>query len=417
MQKLLDKEMPEKPRRRFFGWWWFGLLLLPLAGYGSWYWQQQKEQAKKSQAIARQTPAVDTGNKSGLDDYALSAKSPEITEQTPAIPVSRFLTTNDVQSRQVNTTTILDHFSGTTANINSTNTTNPPTNNPQALEIYCLPAIIDAPTSNLPPALLPSPTAKSAALSKPVARSVSKTWAFGAITSIGSEQFNSINGFSTGLNIDWQFARKWGLRTGLAYNIHTPQTSHRPVASVASQDYASSVDGGVVVVDISTGHELLYAGPNSVYGDSIGNSVLIPVRRLERLEVPISLYWQPVRTLKLFSGLSLIRTLSTKADRENYSGNYVLRLNDEVAEADVSKLSSSELDKWSAYALFGAGIQTGKSFELGLTAKLPFNPYSNTAKSEYDAPLAGNQSYLIATKGNNRLGNAPVFSLYGTLFF
>lgn len=423
MRKLLDKEMPEKSRRRIFGWWWLGLLLLPIAGYGSWYWQHQKEITGKNQEIAAQQqehsnqqasnqnknvaqppvedkPVIATA-KSGVTIYRpISASAwaqPNLSNgfsklQAPH-PTSAFLDENAIQTTEY-----------------------PLTNVPRTLALQSIFIDLSKVSSNQAEHFS-APATCAVEPTQPVEKNASRHWAFGAITAISSEQFNRINGFSTGVNVDWKFARKWGLRTGFAYNIHSPQTVHRPVASVTSDAYASNVDGGVVVVDISTGQELVGNGANPIHSDSLGNSVLIPVRRLERLEIPVSVLWQPIRPLKLFSGFSLIRTLSTKADRENYSGNYVLRLNDHVAESEVSKLSSNELDKWSAYALFGAGFQAGKSFEIGLTAKLPFNPYSNTPKSNYDAPYGGTNSYLIATKGNTRSSDAPMFSLYGTLFF
>ncbi|MDX1912278.1 MAG: hypothetical protein SFV22_12365 [Saprospiraceae bacterium] len=423
MRKLLDKEMPEKPRRRIFGWWWLGLLLLPLAGYGSWYWQHQKEQTGKNKAIAsrqaafpdpiastRLNTAVQPSPAQAADIVNSTSEGTNTRPTAAPLPIQPNITDFFIESHATNLTAAL-----MVENIpQSIENTSPAVR--QTLALKCINIDHFREVSNQS-GILPSPAPCAAEPIQPADKTSNRRWAFGAITAVSSEQFNRINGFSTGVNVDWKFARKWGLRTGFAYNIHSPQNVHRPVASVTSDAYASNVDGGVVVVDISTGQELVGNGGNPISSDSLGNSVLIPVRRLERLEVPISVFWQPFRPVKLFSGLSLIRTLSTKADRENYSGNYVLRLNDQVAEADVSKLSSNELDKWSACALFGAGFQVGKSFEVGLTAKLPFNPYSNTPKSNYDAPYGGSNSYLIATKGNNRSSDAPMFSLYGTLFF
>lgn len=248
---------------------------------------------------------------------------------------------------------------------------------------------------------------------KPVKKHLDNRWSFGSTSAISTEQFSTINGFSTGLSVDWNFARKWGLRTGAFYNIHRPQVESRPVASVLSDTYTSSVYNDVIVVEVNTGHELVNSG-GSAYGDSLGNNVFIPVNRLQRLEIPVAVFWQPARPLKIFGGVSLTRTLSTKADRQNYSGAYILKLASRTAEDGASKLSSSELDKWSADAMLGAGLRLGRMFEVGVSAKMPFSKFPGFARTSKNVINSGFTEHSVsATRNQSR----PVFSLYGTLFF
>ena len=114
-------------------------------------------------------------------------------------------------------------------------------------------------------------------------------------------------------------------------------------------------------------------------------------------------------------GLSLTRTLLAKADKQNYSGDYILKLADRTAEDGASKLSSSELDNWSADAMLGTGVRIGRAFEVGFSAKMPLNKFpgiANPSQSNPNASFAGDRSL-----GSTRKQNGPVFSLYGTLFF
>lgn len=423
MRELLDREMPEKRRRRF-GWWWLALLLLPIAGYGSWHWLKSPDGGKQKPT---DTPA-----------QAIASVAPSVEKAS-----------NFSQEKQVGTVIALN-ASATTGGQQSGKAKSIETIKPSNIEYAPMPCVDDLTleddlsieiyqmkkeaaktlaasqilSPNYPQPILfqitntasPKPVA-AADIAKPVKKEGGKHWAFGASSAISTEQFSTINGFSTGLNVDWKFARKWGLRTGAFYNIHRPQVKHRPVASVATDAYESNVYGDVIVVDVTTGHEVTNPSSNNFYGDSLGNNVFIPVSRLQRIEIPVTVFWQPAQPLKIFGGVSLSRTLSTKADRQNYSGDYILKLANRTAEDGASKLSSTELDNWSADAMLGAGLQVGKIFEVGLSAKMPFSKFFGFSKEELDSHLMNPSSNMNESLGTTRKQSGPVFSLYGTLFF
>ena len=215
--------------------------------------------------------------------------------------------------------------------------------------------------------------------------------------------------------MDWKFAKKWGLRSGVLYNLYTPQEKYRPVASVQSEAYTSNVDGNVIVFDVVTGQVLSGISGNNFYADSLSGNVIIPVNRLQRLEVPVTAFWQAARPLKIFGGLSLMRTLAAKSDKQNYSGDYVLKLADRTAEDGASKLSSTELDNWSADAMLGFGVHFGRSFELGMSAKMPLIKFSGLTKSDENATL--NTNLRSDTVGAARKKSGSFLTLYGILFF
>jgi len=426
MREMLDLEMPVK-RRRIFGWWWFGLLLLPIVGYGSWQWLGSSDAQKQKIKDAPTLPMARLAPEKGITNAEPSEQNPQNTAaETTGIsnnhiaPTIRKDTAGMFNSAKPEaksniSTTLIDLKKARLPVLSNLPTSeNVPDNivvqEPLQLTLNLLPILpqsIDIQNNK-------KPSQQSLAFAqnlKPVKKTSSKRWVFGATSAISTEEFNSINGFTTGLTIDWKFARKWGLRTGAFYNIHTPQGKYRPVASVLASDYRSTVYGDVIVVEVATGLEVTNTPTNSLYGDN----VYIPVNRLQRVEVPLTVFWQAAKPLKIIGGLSLTRTLLAKADNQNYSGDYILKLVDRTAEDGASKLSSSELDNWSADAMLGAGVRIGRSFEVGFSAKMPLSKFpgiANPSQSNPNASFAGDRSL-----GSTRKQNGPVFSLYGTLFF
>lgn len=434
MRTLLDREMPEKRRR--LAWWWLALLLIPVAGYGTWQWLEpsaepgQKQGAGFIEPIAGLSPVsepsvpnqpeknapVSTQNSAGVykSPAAFGSLSSSINrknsveglgvenEDSKQNPIAEVSSVNLTSSERLETVQLIHNSADKTRQIEHS-----------MFSLQPLPI-----TSTL----IDRHDVRSFSLRlvavedypKPVQKVAVKRWAFGATMALSTEQFNSINGFSTGVNVDWNFARKWGLRTGAIYNIHTPQEKYRPVASVLSADYRTNVYGDVILYDGATGMEVTNIMGSNNYGDSLAGNVFIPINRLHRLEVPVTVFWQASRPLKITGGLSLTRTLSAKAARQNYSGDYILELADKTAEYAASKLSSSELDNWSADAMVGLGVKPGKNFELGFLAKMPLSKFPGIAKT---SQAGFNQGLADQSFGSTRKQNGPVFSLYGTLFF
>ncbi len=422
MQAMLDREMPLERRRRFI-WWWWSLLLLPLALYGSWQWFHSDTPSSPVKELKSTLPIANVAPKATQpQDNLVPEASTTIMSQAVALdenlasrPTQKEGSKSVVKSSANNSANQddLEERAGVKfapiAIANNPNNTDTPEKT--LLDLQLIPAYpLDLQTHTT----IQSPSREFAHLHKPIKKAVASKWALGATSFISTEQFSTINGFSTGLTVDWKFARKWGLRSGAFYNIHTPQEKYRPVASVRSSDYTSNVDGSVIVLDAVTGTEIMNVGGNNYYGDSLGGSVFIPVNRLQRVELPVSAFWQASRPLKIFAGVSFARTLSTTADRQNYSGDYILRLADKTAEDDASELSSSELDNWSADAMLGVGFNLGKMFELGFSAKMPFNDFKSLKKASYSSSL---NSGITDEVGRTRERGTPVFSLYGTLFF
>jgi len=246
---------------------------------------------------------------------------------------------------------------------------------------------------------------------KPLQRRVFKTWTFGSITALTSEQFTSVNGFSTGVNVDWAFSRKWGLRSGLLYQIYTPEENHRPVASIERNDYASNIAQNLIIVDAHTGVEVIQTTPGD-YVNSLTENVLVPLNRIQRLQIPLSLFWQANTQVKVLGGLSVSRILSTRADRQNYSGQYLLQLTNQAAQDDASRLIANQLGRWNTVATVGIGWALAQQFELGFSARLPFSK-----QPSYTPPPSIGGPTTPPGLPDAKRRYTPTYAIHGILFF
>lgn len=436
MRQLLDREMPVKNQRRII-WWWLGLLLLPLAGYGGLKWLGSANspttypEAASIAPIARMEtdPKVQDARSTVPSSEKLAVIESQETKNAGSFKARNFPTflKNQIQrSNSENSRALLNHELAD--NNHPGTTTSAGLSEAQNMQISALPGEDKAPLLpldllSIAPQIIhfqantqtpPRPITLLQPI-KPIQKAPFKPWSIGATSAISTERFSAINGFSTGINVDWNFARKWGLRSGAFYNIHTPHAKYRPVASVGSDYYTSRVDGNVIILDSATGNEVVNLTGTNFYSDSLTGNVFIPVSRLQRIEIPISVFWQAAKPLKIFAGASISRTLSAKADRQNYSGEYILQLTDQSAEDDASRLSSNELDNWSMDAMVGVGVKLSKMFELGFSAKMPFSDFK-AFKSAY-SENSFSSGLTNDNVGYTRQRNTPVFSLYGTLFF
>lgn len=420
MQQLLDREMPVhvSKRRRLFGWWW---LLLPLAGYSTWEWINAASNLPTETAhpVAQNTQTQSlTANNYPTNANTITTQSAE----RPAEPSEA----SPTQSLEVTSTPPNTHLSDPKSSeqlvekvivdaLNSeiTNQQNAETAEALAPKML-LTNTLNAPIKSIENQVFTTniePKTTQTNLLKPIKSRVLKPWTFGAITALTSEQFTNVNGFSTGVSVDWAFAQKWGLRSGLMYQIYTPEENHRPVASVQTSDYAAKIAPNLLIIDAYSGMELGTPGTNS-FVDSLSDNILIPLNRIQRLEVPISLFWQPNSQVKVLGGLSVSRTLSSRADRQNYSGQYLLQLTNQTAQDDASRLVANQLGDWNAVATLGIGWAIAQQFEIGFSTRLPFSKQPSYAP----IPQTGGPTTLPGPPEPKRT-YTPTYAMHGILFF
>jgi hypothetical protein len=408
MRAMLDREMPVKKRRRA-GWWWLGLLLIPALLLADWWHHHSGASTTPLPHPSTETPLAQTlqpgteNHAEHSDQKSLEAlKSLGTKDISTGKPIIQY-----TQKRNLSTPTQFLAADKPEKQASNPETGIPsPLQQPASIDItYIKPGVSILPKHNHIPMVSPgiiTAQPHSATKYKPY-------WEIGATSMASTEQFNNINGFSTGVTADWAFSRKWGLRGGLLYNIHTPQENHRPVVTVNADDYTSDLEGDIVARNVATGAEVWNMPGMNTLADSLSGNVYIPVSRLQRIELPVLLYWQATRHIKVFGGCSLSKTLITRADRLNYSGEYQLTLNDQIAEEEVSNLSGHQMNTWNANAMFGLGMRLSPVFELGLNGTIPFQRHNNLGTTNNGTMT--NQEIRIKTQ------RTPLFGMYGTLYF
>ncbi|HLP93568.1 MAG TPA: hypothetical protein VK168_06005 [Saprospiraceae bacterium] len=402
MQQMLDREMPVKKRRRA-AWWWLGLLLIPVASLAGWWYAL--ENPKTVPVPISSQPITQNQHNSYPAATLAESHNTNQTVSTTLQTTPAALTAKYTQKRRQNLQKPISSIP--TLTIDQVQTPNP-IQNPKEIDL----ARIDIlPAQPFPSSPSSQPVAReTAALPTKPATSFKPFWSVGATSMASTEKFETVNGFSTGVTVDWAFSRKWGLRTGFLYNIHTPQEESRPVASIIAENY--TVEGEIWALDMSTGQQIWQMPGTSTLTDNLQGNVYVPVSRLQRLELPVSVYWQTTKSLKVYSGLSVAKTLITKADRFNYSGVYQINLNDQVAEKDVSNLSAHSLNTWNVQAIMGIGWRVSPVFELGLNGSLPFQRIKRLEGIAND-----NNGVPDYTSIRVRTQRTPLLALYGTIYF
>ena len=226
-----------------------------------------------------------------------------------------------------------------------------------------------------------------------------KHWSFGMTAGLASERFSKLNGFPAGAAVDWQFARKWGLRSGLQYAQYRLSDAERPVVTLDVNSYSEATD-----------NYISFSGSpnNDPYFDP---SVLVPVEQLKQLEMPVLAWWQPIRPLRIFGGFTTTYNLSAQASQQNYSNNQFYYANTKVAQDNLNELTSNTLSRWQMNWQVGAGIRIGRHFELDALYKQGF---SKTTSAQFDT----DPNSLYDQQWQPRsVGAAHYFLLNGIWFF
>lgn len=442
MRRLLDREMPEQHRRRRFVWWLFGLLLLPLAGLGSWWlWQQSgpvpavappTEAPKESEPVVRTENTPLSPDESGFPLHLESSsgfnnvggqnlkshasalgENTKRGEEWAAKPENR--ATDIDLSANINSVQVPDPVRASSSNVSEAPALAPDaaSENPTVTtQLVLYEPVLDIEKFE-PLALLPArqvtvvkakrveiPFTGEAIIKK---KENNTRWSFGLAAGLATEQFSSLNGFSAGGAVDWQFHRKWGLRSGLQFAQYRLSAEERPVVSLTSLEYADAT--GNLILNTGGGS---YPNPNQ---DS-STTVLVPVERLRQLEMPLMAYWQPAKFLRVFGGISTAYTLSAKASEQNYANNQVYYAYDKSAQDNLNELTSSTLSRWQVNWQAGVGFRLGRHLELGAFYKNGFGGSGN-----YDSGTLNDPSQFNGASSSHNTGTSHYFLLNGIWFF
>lgn len=454
MQELLEREMPAEQKRRPFVWWWFGLLLLPLAILGSRVWWQSDpglptepapavlktelpvvQHTIENQPVAPEMAPVRSDNRPGIQSAKNADETSVAARQLPAgsipqqvsvaqAPIRSSSASMQLPEVQTNTTT-------TSSPVENIAVANPSTSEAAAfLPDNATPANIShSDDANVATPLLPvalpfhaveteqtrslADTRTFAAIpgtNEPSVKPLQTTprWAFGLTSAVSTEQFSGLNSLSAGITTDWRFARKWGLRTAVLYTRYRPSASKQPVVAVVESRY-----------NIATG---LSSGAYEPTTGSVANSadlqegyVYIPLRKLHQLEIPLMAWWQPIRPLRLYSGLSMDYTFSGQSATLNYIDNAIVSLDTDKSLRDAGQLATDELQRLQLNYQLGMGWQLGRHIELSAFWRTPVRKIFTRQNDLTSFNSDTEQFSSIST--NTQLPRTGRFILQGSWFF
>ena len=457
MRRLLDREMPEQRRRRRFAWWWFALLLLPLVGAGGWWLLRDSKPVdpapkmdvpKDSKPVVEAETPLDENTERGETFEKLSNQpsassavvgAPSAVVGVPAnnkrqssIPGEKYRATVQPYTQSVvggdtnngqnlipsetslGENTKPDEIGGKRARVYSSDDLKPSDGvaigeTRQKLPIFglleALPVYLQLIENQNKKAIFLTP---AVAIQPKITKKqpAQKRWSFGLSASLASENMKTVNGFSAGAAVDWQFARIWGLRSGLHYAQYRLSAEERPVVSLEAAQYADAT-GNFVSLDTSGG------GLNNPVPSVSNPEVLVPVERVRRFEMPVLMYWQPVRPLRIFGGISMNYTFSARASAESFVNSNSYFANTKQAQSNLNELATSRLRRWQTNLQTGLGIRLGKRLELDAFYQYGVPDLKAGTDSGTFDPTTGNAGENL----EQRKGATHNFLLNGILFF
>ncbi len=428
MKALLDQEMPTKGQRRRFIWWWFALLLLPLAVVGAWY--LSTGMAGKNQPIEQETNqpampfAADLGagqlrgashqqhatesenlsnKKSPTSFYANQvghpSSKPEITEsliggRTGKIeltsPGGMPAETDIVQQGNLNLGQSVATSAGETKGIGQgsfkmTTFASLPLPNRSAQQQRPPSVAIPLAIAPLPDNGLITPAENQRGL------------ALGISTNIGTERLKALNIIAGGMAVHWQPSRRWGIRSGLYYARYSPSSKTQPTTTLNYSQYNEILNADFEIQDLA-GNTV---NPVTTYFGQT-DAIVIPVSKLEMLEMPLLLSYQLPDGWKLFAGMAGSYVVDSKARGTSYAANSLrLKANTDMAIESLNNFVTASIDRWRFDLQGGLGLKLGRYWEFGLFAKLPIQRLTGASEP---VPVGANSFLdLSAVNLRNRL--------------
>ncbi|MCW5921516.1 MAG: PorT family protein [Saprospiraceae bacterium] len=450
MRRLLDREMPEQPRRRRFAWWIFALLLLPLSGVGGWWWWSQPTQTEttnppktnesnptvtepvvkaapsiraKDSHVAARNDAEESRRESKRDvplsrisrvpalgdrliveynnqgrDWLANKESSNAANSSERLPLNIHAEATPESRGTSDAEAPMETPMSEPTSIISDNTIISPDEAPHTIADIAQPETTSLSPTSTTTTLAPPPLTNKAAQPS--------RWSLGLTTSAATNKFTALNGFAAGAALNWQFAQKWGLRSGLQYAYYRIAESERPVISLTAGDYARATGDFSVILD-NTPVSNSNLDPKAL-------SVYVSVERLHRLEAPLLAYWQPIRPLRVMAGLLFSYTLNAQTSDESIANNKVYVASSSSAKSRLNGIASKNLKHLQAQWQSGIGLCLGKHLELGLSYR-----FSISGNATYEAAFQDNQlghsDLSEKLKNNNRIPSS--FLLSGIWFF
>ena len=170
---------------------------------------------------------------------------------------------------------------------------------------------------------------------------------------------------SAGLLADWRWSGRFGLRAGVGYQYERFPRASAPGVLLSETAY-SSLTGDDRVLD-----------NNSALGTGgiVAGKVLIPIASLHRLELPLQVYWQAHLRWRAYAGVQWQYTFQAQGMGSvvELDTSRVLLL----PIGDTNRLAAAQTRGWAGYFSLGLSHAFSRRMELALQyharAKIPLN--------------------------------------------
>lgn len=233
-----------------------------------------------------------------------------------------------------------------------------------------------------------------------------RTLTFGPTVGLSSEEFRALNGATVGATVNWHFSRHWGVRSAFLYSYLRPSPSTRPVASLRAREYADAT-GNYAMLD-SYGHLL---DPETGL-PTVANKVYVPLQRLNRFEIPMMVYAQIFKRVRLMAGPTMSYSLSVQADKVYALDRVVSNAANDRSAEKIDELASGEIKPWQLGFQSGIGVRLGDRFEMDFNYRInSIRTYSRVIY-DYDGSLLE-----YAPQRAGQINNLTIFTLNGIMFF
>lgn len=428
MRQSLDRELPEKRKRRGFVWWWTTAAALLLAG-GFWYFRTHLTAPADTQApatpVAVRPPAIEKNTAPVHPPAPQEDRLLKIIE--PAIAAPR-----KSPGRSRPDLTRFDPAETPRADLQNQKSgvqmpdfvlSLPSTPQPDTAQTIATTAA-GSPTT--PIASLPGRQANPVYLAdlpplqtfdlpaiQPAGKTSPKTWNWGASASLLSGSSLGFSGVGTGFVVDWQPLRRFGLRTGIGYRYKQTTPDARSAVTLTPASYFGATQDSLFIL-LEDMNDNLGASPLS----SNVPTVLLPIHREHLLEMPVLAYWEPLRHFRLSGGVYLSQLMIAQTGTETYSftQDKILYNSSKTVIQNLNKAATRAAQnlevQWSA----GIGYRVGKHWEFDLHYRAGKAEQTAVATAKNATPTNSMVDPLNLTYRTGR-SQSSLFQLTVTRFF
>ncbi|MEY3248099.1 MAG: hypothetical protein RL742_142 [Bacteroidota bacterium] len=346
MQRTLDREMPQKRKRRFLIWIFLGAATVAgILAQQRWRSAQPvlrpQPPEKTAAPVPRVAAAPSVGRPTASETIGSSASDPK--KPAPARqPVAAAMPEAQVGMPEL---PVAD----------------PPANESGAFNQSA--PIAGAPVLFLPARELPDQVVSRQPVSSslrpaapppiyPVKKSGSRKLQPGMYA---AARLNPVSGSlspSAGVLADWRWSGKFGLRAGAGYQYERFSRANTPSILLTETVY-SSLTGDDRVLE------------NNVFsGVAVAGNVLVPIASLHRLEIPLQLYWQAHPRWRAYAGVQWQYTFLASGNGSvvELDSSRVLTL--PIGESN--RLAGARTRGWTSYLSLGLSHAFSKRMELAL---------------------------------------------------